>query len=305
MLVRIGRVLPLVFAAFLACTAPGAAEADTDFLRDLDAALALPILREAETVAPVSTAVPDSNVSANDTGAAPASPATPVFDSLFHDIRVRVTSRRHTILSSQSTGRIEALTARDGDRFAEGDVLVRIDDATLQIQRTRAVAALGRQQVLYRVAREMADLQSRGEAEVEVARMEMEQADAELRVIDLLLARTRVIAPFPGRIADVFVKEKQYVPEGTPLLEILDDSTLELEFIVPSVWMRWFTPGYRFSVVVEETGATFNAVLERLGGKVDPLSQSVKAYAQLVDPGSNLMEGMSGSARIVPPEPPS
>lgn len=266
-----GRQFLLIACLLFGCAVLGAAEGDTDFQRDFDAALA----------------VPEAPVAAN---------------ALFHNIRVRVTARRHTVLSSQSTGRVESLAARDGDRFAEGDVLVRLDDSTLLLQKTRAQAALGRQQVLYRVTGELVDLQSKGEAELEVARMEMEQAEAELRVVELLLARTRVTAPFPGRVADVFVKEKQFVAEGTPLVEVLDDSTLELEFIVPSVWMRWFTPGYRFSVVIEETGANHDAVLERLGGKVDPLSQSVKAYASLVAPQTDLMEGMSGSARIAPPE---
>ena len=221
---------------------------------------------------------------------------------LFPELRVRVTARRHTILSSQGTGRIEEITVRDGDRFREGDVLVRMDDASLRLQRTRAEAFVGRQEVLYRLARELADLQSKGEAEVEVARMEAEQARAELAVVDLLLSRASVTAPFPGRVADIYAREKQYVPEGTPLLEILDDSELELEFIVPSAWVRWFRPGFRFAVSVEETGRTHEAVLERLGGKVDPLSQSVKAYAKMTDPDPDLMEGMSGSARIVPPD---
>lgn len=223
-------------------------------------------------------------------------------NNLFPDLRARVTARRHTILSSQSTGRIEAINVEDGNRFHEGEELVRLDSSSLEVQRVRAEAFLGRQEVLYRLSREMADMQSRGEAEVEVARMEMEQARAELQAVELLISRTSVTAPFSGRVADMFVREKQYVAEGTPLLEILDDSTLELEFIVPSVWVRWFKPGFQFKVTVEENGKTYEAVLERLGGKVDPLSQSVKAYASLLDLSPDLMEGMSGTARVAPPE---
>lgn len=216
-------------------------------------------------------------------------------------IRVRVTARRHTILSSQSTGRIEELAVRDGDRFAAGDLLARLDSSLLEAQLERARAAHARQSAMYRMVRELADLQTKGEVEAEVARMDMEQAAAEMRAVERMVDRTRVTAPFPGRVAEVLAREMQFVSEGQPILEILDDSTLELEFLVPSRWMRWFGPGHRFDAKVEETGKSYAATVDRLGGKVDPLSQSVKVYATFLDPTPDLMEGMSGEALIVPP----
>ncbi|CAK0764628.1 hypothetical protein WCLP8_3730004 [uncultured Gammaproteobacteria bacterium] len=49
-------------------------------------------------------------------------------------------------------------------------------------------------------------------------------------------------------------REHQYVQAGQPLLEILDDSVLEVEFIAPSSWLAWLKAGASFKVTVEETG---------------------------------------------------
>ncbi len=247
---------------------------------------------------PHSAAVPESGPSA---APAPAVTTPAAASGLFPALRARVTASRHTILSSQTAGRIEEVAVRDGDRFADGALLVRVDGALLEVQLERSRAAFRRQELLYQMTKELGELQTKGEIEVEVARMEMEQAAADLRGVEKLLARTRVLAPFPGRVAEVFAREKQFVAEGQPLLEILDDSTLELEFIVSSKWVDWFKPGFEFPVAIEETGEVRRAVLERLGGKVDPLSQSMKAYARFLEPPGGLMEGMSGEARIVPP----
>lgn len=217
-------------------------------------------------------------------------------------IRARVTAERHTILSSQSTGRVVQVSVRDGDRFSEGDTLVHLDPSLLQLHSARAEAAYQRQEVLYQMNRELADMHSKGEAEVEASRMDMEQAKAEMDLVAMQLNRTRVTAPWNGRVADLFVRENQYVTEGQPLLEILDDSTLELEFIVSSHWVGWFKPGFGFKVTVEETGREYEAIVQRIGGKVDPLSQSMKAYATLTNPSSDLMEGMSGTVDITPPD---
>ncbi len=306
----------------LSLFAPAAPAGEGTFLDELDALLSPPNLPPPGLTAPAAPPAkipPSANRPAPDNrptptadpaGApinkdanTPSAPASrPPRTNLYPDVRVRVTAQRHAILSANCAGRIDELNVEDGDRFQAGETLARIDGSLIRRQIARAQAALQRTEVLYRLARELYEMQSKGEAEVDVARMDMEQARADLQAVEVLLERTVVEAPFPGRVADVFVKEKQYVGEGTPLCEILDDSTLELEFIVPSQWVRWFKPGYRFFVKIEETGTRHEAVLERLGGKVDPLSQSLKAYASLLDTNQDLMEGMSGEAEIKAPE---
>lgn len=55
------------------------------------------------------------------------------------------------------------------------------------------------------------------------------------------------------------MREQQFAQPGQGILEILDDSALELEFIVPSRWMAWLKDGYRFQVKIDETGGTYPA----------------------------------------------
>jgi hypothetical protein len=40
---------------------------------------------------------------------------------------------------------------------------------------------------------------------------------------------------------------------------------LELEFIVPSAWLRWLKTGYAFSVAVDETGKSYHAPCRAAG----------------------------------------
>ena len=114
-------------------------------------------------------------------------------------------------------------------------------------------------------------------------------------------ATARIYAPFAGRVAEQRVREQQYVQAGQPLLDILDDSVLELEFLVPSVWLRWVKPGGAFEVQIDETRKTYPARFTRLGARVDPVSQSVKAVAAIHGRFPELMAGMSGRVLITPP----
>ena len=111
-----------------------------------------------------------------------------------------------------------------------------------------------------------------------------------------MISKCKVAAPFSGRIAEQKVREQQYVQPGQALLDILDDSALELEFIVPSRWLQWVRPGYSLRIRIDETGRSYPARVQRLGARVDPVSQSVKVVAVIEGKFPELLAGMSGRA---------
>ena len=115
------------------------------------------------------------------------------------------------------------------------------------------------------------------------------------------LTKCVIAAPFSGRVAEQKAREQQYVQPGQPLLEIIDDSVLELEFIVPSRWLAWLKPGHVFRVAIDETGKSFPAKVQRIGARVDPVSQSVKLVAAIDGKFPELMAGMSGRVTMIPP----
>jgi hypothetical protein len=85
-------------------------------------------------------------------------------------------------------------------------------------------------------------------------------------------------------------------------LEILDDRSLEVELIAPSRWLAWLKPGYGFAVHIEETDKTYPAVITRVGGRVDPVSQTIKVFGEIQGDANDLMAGTSGRVNIPPPK---
>ena len=67
-----------------------------------------------------------------------------------------------------------------------------------------------------------------------------------------------------------------------------------MELIAPSHWLTWLKPDTRFKVKIEETGKVYAAKVVRLGGRVDPVSQSIKVKAQIAGHYPELLAGMSG-----------
>ena len=96
------------------------------------------------------------------------------------------------------------------------------------------------------------------------------------------------------------MREQQFVQPGQALVDILDDTSLELEFLVPSAWLRWLKPGQQLKVTIDETRKTYPARFTRIGAKVDPVSQSVKVAATIDGTFPELIAGMSGRVIAAP-----
>jgi RND family efflux transporter MFP subunit len=149
---------------------------------------------------------------------------------------------------------------------------------------------------------ELEKLNSVGQLELDLSRTAVQRSKAEVALHTAQLGKCVIHAPFTGRVAEQKVREQQFAQPGQPLLEIIEDGPLELEFIVPSRWLTWLKAGGRLKVSIDETGRSYPARFTRIGARVDPVSQSVKVVAAIDGRFPELIAGMSGRIEVdVPP----
>lgn len=217
------------------------------------------------------------------------------------EIRAQLAPRRYTTLAAEIGAKISRLPVPEGGAFKAGQALIQFDCALQQAQLNKAKAALAGSEKTWQANKRLADLNSVGKVELEISEAEVLKARAEVSGNATVVGKCSVSAPFAGRVAEQKVREQQYVQPGQALLEILDDSTLELEFIVPSKWLAWVKTGTGFQVRIDETGRTYPAKVQRIGAKVDAVSQSVKLSAVIDGKFPELIAGMSGKVVMTPP----
>ena len=218
------------------------------------------------------------------------------------DIRAQLMPRRYTTIAAEIGAKVSGIPVGEGGAFRAGQVLVQFDCSLQRAQLEKADAELeGAEQTLKSNLR-LEQLNSVGQLELDLSKSAANKARAEVGANKAVLAKCQVAAPFAGRVAEQKVREQQFVQPGQALLDILDDSVLELEFLVPSVWLRWLKVGGGFDVQIDETRKTYPVKFTRIGARVDPVSQSVKVAAAIHGRFPELMAGMSGKVQITPPE---
>lgn len=216
-------------------------------------------------------------------------------------VRAQLVPRAFTTLSSETAARVDKISHRAGEHFRKGETLVEFDCVIQRAQVAKARAVLKAAEKTYAINKRLFDMKSLSGLELEVSAAEIDKAKADVAMADAMQSKCVVEAPFAGVVVDQKAREFQYTTPGQPLLEIVDDRALELEFIVPSAWLRWLKTGYAFSVAVDETGKTYHAHVELLGGRVDPVSESIKVTGTIDGDARDLMPGMSGRVVMAPP----
>lgn len=211
-------------------------------------------------------------------------------------IRGVLRARDQAMLSSELAGRITEMPYADGQAFKKGAVLTRFDCSAYQAQLAAAQAAGRAAREELNNKKQLAALNSVGRFEVAVAEARLAQAQAEAQVYLVQTRRCSVLAPFDGRVVQRRAQPHESVASGAPLLEIVDNRTLEIHLLVPSSWLGRLQPGTTFGFTPDETGQPLQAQIKRLGARIDEGSQTLLLIGSLPEDADSLLAGMSGSA---------
>ena len=137
-------------------------------------------------------------------------------------LRGRTESKRIVEVKAEIAGKVISRPIERGMQVAKGDVLceVAVDDREVALHEARAAFETARIDHLGSLKLEKQGLLS----EVAVASSEARQeaARAHLHRQELNLARTRIVAPFPGVVEELQMHDGDYAVPGTPCATLID-----------------------------------------------------------------------------------
>ncbi|GGG98609.1 RND superfamily efflux pump MFP component [Glycocaulis albus] len=217
-------------------------------------------------------------------------------------------------LVAQVSGRIVYVNPNftQGGFFEEGDVLVRVEDEDYRLAVIRAEALVTqRRQALIREEAEAelaaeewraigdgdASALTLREPQLADARAQLAGAEASLREARLALSRTRITAPFNGRVREKMADLGQYIGPGARIGEIFstDTAQVRLPFTDSDLGRAGipvaFSAADRESAPVITLSANLGGALRQWQGRIvrtdsaiDPQTRTLYAIAEVDDP---------------------
>jgi RND family efflux transporter MFP subunit len=220
---------------------------------------------------------------------------------------------REISLVPQVAGKVVEISPAlvDGGAFDKGDVLLRIDPQDYKIAVTLAKARLKDAESKFVQAREESAAakdewtQLHGndappplvakEPQLAAASAQLDASRAELTKAELQLDRTRIRAPFAGRVAEKEVDIGQYVTTGQKLAVVYATQAAEIIVPLPTEDLAWFdVPGFTNGddrgadavVQVKIAGETkqWPGRIVRSEGKLDQRTRMVNVVVRIDNP---------------------
>ena len=216
-------------------------------------------------------------------------------------IRAQLSPLHYTTVAAELGAKVQALPFKEGESFLPGQVLVEFDCAVQQAQLSRVRATLAIAQRNASTNQRLLSLGTVSRVEAENSFSELARAKAEVQELEAMVSKCKITAPYQGKVVEQKVRSQQFVQVGQPLLDILDSSGLELEFLAPSKWAPWLKVGHVFEIRVDETGKTYPARVTRVAARIDSVSQTFKVAALVDGEYTELSPGMSGTITVNPP----
>lgn len=230
-------------------------------------------------------------------------------------------------VASRSTGLLEDVRVRIGDRVARGDLLAVVDTAQLRQQiaeanalgaaatasERRAAAQLrSAQSELQRTEpllsqqlvspQEVDALRSRSDslsAEAEAAQAQRDQARARVALLSQQIRDARVVAPFDGAVAERYLDPGAVVQPGTKVLRIVRSGPLRVQFRVPERDVGRLANGLAFEVTTQATGdRRFRGTIARASAEVSRSDRTVAVEGVLDEEAPELRPGMFAEAIV-------
>jgi membrane fusion protein, multidrug efflux system len=211
-------------------------------------------------------------------------------------IRVLLIPEKETTISSTIAARIVEFNGALGRSFKAGDTLVSFDceEALARVEMSKAELSGAIDQHEAKV--KMQGLDQASDVEVSLAASAVNKAKAQLSLNKTQVSQCRIYAPWAGRVAKANVKNNMTVTPGQPLMELVNAGPLKLKLNVPSKLLSKIKNGTKFSVTIDETAQSYDAVVTAINSRVDPVSQTVELEARLTKSYKELLSGMSGVA---------
>jgi len=212
----------------------------------------------------------------------------------------RLRAAQAVSLSSEIAGVMIEMPVVEGARVAAGELIARLDDAVPQAALREAEVAVADAERELTLARTLQERQI-GPAE-RILQLEAQVATATARAdaARAILAKSRILAPFAGRLGLRLVDAGAWVAPGTAIIELTRLDPIELVVAIPAIYLARLQVGQDVTATAPAFGErTFNGTLRVIDPRVDPATASVTCVAEFANPEEILRPGLVVDARVV------
>lgn len=214
-----------------------------------------------------------------------------------------IRGEREVNLVSETQGVILDVGYELGDRVAQGQVLVSLDDSIQLLALEEARQAVESARLDVAATERLVNSGNASQSALSRARSTLAGARARLAQAEKALADRTLVAPFDGFVAskDLSIEEGNFLNVGVPVARIIAMDRLEVRLSVGEREVRYVRAGTTAYVSYPGTDGEIEAQVAAIAAGSDPQTGSFPVIVRWDNPDSSMARaGMSVTVRIPP-----
>ena len=198
------------------------------------------------------------------------------------------------MISSEIAGVIDSITFTPGAEAANGEVLLTLSHNAQAAAVAEADAQMRLAELELNRSQNLFDRQALPQQELDTAHATFAARQASVEIAQAELDKTTITAPFDGTLGALIVSLGDYVTLGTPLVGIVDKSTLKVRYSVPERYLSELALEQQVQLSIAAFGnEVFTGIVDFVSPSVDESTRTISIEARIDNEDGRLSSGLS------------
>jgi membrane fusion protein (multidrug efflux system) len=209
-------------------------------------------------------------------------------------------SNESVLIRPEVAGRITRLNFSDGKKVDKGQLLVAFDATVNQAEVRQAQAELNIARANFDRNADLARQKFVSDRARDESQANVQVLEARLALAQARLSKLEIRAPFSGVVGIRTVSVGDFVKDGADLVNLVDISSVKVDFRVPERYVDAARPGQAIEVMLDALpGQVFHARVDAVDPTIDSNGRSALLRGRIENGDGRLKPGMFARVRLI------
>lgn len=217
----------------------------------------------------------------------------------YFEVSGTVTTDDNVTLSAEAAGQIKTILVKEGQKVSTGQVLVKLNTATIESGIEEVKTALELATTVYDRQKKLWEQKIGSEIQYLQAKNNKESLEKKLATLQTQLAMSIVKAPGEGIVDEIYRKEGEMVAPGTPVVQFVNLNNMKMVADVSEMYVKSVKQGDKASVNFPALGIeNIEAEINRTSQVINLKNRTFKVEVSLPNKEQILKPNAIGMLRI-------
>lgn len=217
----------------------------------------------------------------------------------FFEVSGTVATDDNVTLSAEAAGQIKSILVKEGQKVSAGQVLVKLNTATIESSIEEVKTALELATTVYERQKKLWEQKIGSEIQFLQAKNNKESLEQKLKTLQTQLALSIVKAPGEGVVDEIYRKEGEMVMPGTPMVQFVNLNNMKMLADVSEMYVKSVKQGDKASVSFPALGIeNLDAQINRTSNVINLKNRTFKVEVSLPNKDQILKPNAIGMLKI-------